>query len=268
MIRCAVLAVAIMLVGAIAGLPQSRREWRHFSPILNSDTRALEARESDSILAAFCETRVRHVQRIGPTCFTQRLGHGFADIVDRTFHPLSVVFGHFLGASSEDAAVSGWSAETHPYRWGGTLLLSKRRGAWTPIWYRSGLITEKCEKAPLPDGREVLLCEDEDSGMGHALHYLYAVDFQHPADLEQSLLAKADTFRDDCVTQKQRLKVLNWRSSRQESSVEIDTTEWERVSNEPYCANYPKRRLSPVYLMFVVTSEGFQKRLINHIPRQ
>ena len=139
-------------------------------------------------------------------------------------------------------------------------MLSKRGGAWVPIWYHSGLITDSCEKVVLPDHREVLLCEDEDSGMGHALHYLYTVDFQHPTDLEHSVLAKADTFKDDCTAQKQLLKGLHWRPDRKEFSVELDTPEWNRVSDEPYCAEYPKRRPSSVRLTFTVTPDGLRKQ--------
>ena len=47
-----------------------------------------------------------------------------------------VLFGHFLSASSKDAIVSGSGAESHPYLWGGTLLLTKTRGVWKPVWYK------------------------------------------------------------------------------------------------------------------------------------
>lgn len=211
------------------------------------------------MLARFCETPVRAVHGIDLTCTMRRLGPGFSDIVDRTFHPKGAIFGHFLAPESDDAAVSGSSAEGHPSRWGGTLLLSRRGGAWIPIWYRSALIIDSCEKVAMPDRREILLCEDEDGGMGHALHYLYAVDFEHPSDLEHSLLAKADTFEDFCARQKQLLKAFRWRADRQEFSVEIDTTEWNRLSTEPYCANYPKGRPTSLRLTFAVTSQGLRK---------
>jgi len=51
---------------------------------------------------------------------------------------------------------------------------------------RSGIgarwVVDSCEKVALPDHREILLCEYEDGGMGHAFHYLYTVDFEHPSD--------------------------------------------------------------------------------------
>ena len=61
--------------------------------------------------------------------------------------------------------------------------------------------------------------------MGDALHYLYAVDFEHPSDLQNSLLAKADSFKDDCVSQKQLLKGFHWEPDRQGFTIEVDTTD-------------------------------------------
>jgi len=253
------LVVAFAVVQLAAGAPMNRGEWRYFSPILSSQIRSLELGEANSILAGFCQTPVHAVQGVGPSCTTRRLGSGFSDIVDRTFHSKGIIFGHFLAPDSDDAAVSGSSAEGHADRWGGSLLLSRRDGAWVPVWYRSSLIIDSCEKVALPDRREVLLCEDEDSGMGHALHYLYAVDFERPSDMKHSLLARADSFEDQCLSQKQLLRGFRWRGDRQEFSVESDTTEWSRVSTAPYCADYPKRRPDLVRLTFAVTSQGLQK---------
>jgi len=260
--------VALALVQLAAGEPLNPSEWRYFSPILSAQVRNLGQQEADGVLASFCQTPEQTVQGVGPTCTTRRLGPGFSDIVDHKFHPKGIIFGHFLGPESDDAAVSGWSAETHPYRWGGTLLLSKRGGAWMPIWYRSALIVDSCEKITLPDRREILLCEDEDSGMGHALHYLYAVDFEHPSDLQHGLLTKAETFKDDCVSQKQALKELQWRPDRQGFTVEVNTSEWQRLSTEPYCDNYPKRRPAPLRLTFSVTLEGLRKVEVEPAAKQ
>lgn len=253
------LVIAAALAQFAAGEPLNRSEWRYFSPILPPQTRTLGGEEADRILAGFCQTPLRVERGVGLTCKTRRLGAGFSSILDRTFHPKGVIFGHFLGPESDDAAVSGWSAETHPYRWGGTLLLTRRGTAWTPIWYRSGIIIDSCERVALPGGREILLCEDEDSGMGHALHYLYTVDLEHPSKLEHSLLARADSFKDDCVSQKQLLGPLHWRADRQGFSVKIDTAEWSRLSTEWYCAKYPRRRPACVRLTLAVTSEGLRE---------
>jgi len=257
--RGTVWVVGAVLVQLAAGEPLNPKEWRYFAPILKPQARMLEPGEADRILARLCQTPVRAIKGMDLTCTTRRLGSAFSSIVDRTFHPKGVMFGHFLAPESDDAAVSGSSAEGHAGRYGGTLLLSRREGTWMPIWYRSAMIIDSCEKVTLPDRREVLLCEDEDSGMGHALHYLYTVDFEHPSDLQNSLLAKADSFEDFCAAQEQLLKGFRWRADRQEFSVEIDTTAFNRVSTEQGCAKYPRRRPAPVRLTFSVTPEGLRK---------
>ncbi len=198
------------------------------------------------------------VRGLGQSCTTRHLGPAFSHLVDYSYHPKGVIFGHFLGPESDDAAVSGWSAETHPYRWGGTLLLSRRGTAWIPVWYRSAIIIDTCERAALPDGREILLCEDEDGGMGHELHDLYVVDFEHPSDPRDSLLARADTYKDSCFDQKQLLAGFHWNSDRHGFSVKVETTEWKRLLDEPSC-NYLKRPPPSVPLSFTVTSSGLSR---------
>jgi hypothetical protein len=251
---CAAIFAALAFSGTLKAI-----DWRYFRPILSSQTQSLENGEANELLASFCRTPIHSVKGVGPTCPTGKLGKAFDDITDQTFHPKGVIFGHFIGPDSDDAAVSGWSAETHPYLWGGTLLLSKRGNAWVPVWYRSAIIIESCERIALPDRREILLCEDEDSGMGHALHYLYTVDFEHPADVRHTLLATAKSFKEDCVEQTQILKGIRWGEDRREFSVEVDTAKWKRLSNEPYCANSPNSRPAPLHLNFLVTSEGVRK---------
>jgi len=251
---CVVIFAALAFIGSL-----NAAEWRYFRPILSSQMRSFENGQENELLAGFCRTPTQFVKGVGLTCSTGKLGKAFDDITDHTFHPKGVIFGHFLGPDSDDAAVSGWSAETHPYLWGGTLLLSKRGNAWVPVWYRSAIIIESCERVVIPDRREILLCEDEDSGMGHALHYLYTVDFEHPADVRHTLLATANSFEDDCFQQTQVLKGIRWRDDRREFSVEVDTTEWNRLSSEPFCAEHPSRRPTPLRVNFLVTSEGVRK---------
>jgi hypothetical protein len=254
--RSWLIALVLIPFGTSEALDPS--EWRYYSPILSSQTRPLKGEEADRMLARFCETPVRPFGIHGHvTCTTRQLGRGFSDINDRTFHPKGVIFGHFLGPESDDAAVSGSSVEGHPARWGGTLLLSRRHGAWIPMWYRSRMIIDICEKIVLPDRREILLCEDEDSGMGHAFHDLYSVDFAHPADLEHSLLAEADTFDDYCATQKQVTKRVQWSPDKLGFTVEVDTSGWKRHAND--CTNNTRPPAS-LRLRFEVTNEGLRKR--------
>jgi hypothetical protein len=254
--RFLLVAVAVVSPGPSAPLDPS--EWRYYTPILSSQTRPLEDGEADKLLARVCQTPVHIVRGVGQSCTTRHLGPEFSDLVDYSYHPKSVIFGHFLGPESDDAAVSGWSAETHPYRWGGTLLLTKRGAGWSPVWYRSAIIIDSCEKVALPDRREMLLCEDEDSGMGAEIHDLYVVDFEHPEDPRDSPLATAVTYKDSCFNQKQRLIGFHWKSDGQGFSLEVETAEWKRLSDEPYC-NYLKRPPPSIPLSFTVTSNGLRR---------
>lgn len=235
-------------------------EWRYFAPILSNQVRPLSIDEATTVLSNFCEGSVHVVEKIGPTCSTRKLGDAFAEIVDRMFGPKRIIFGHFLGPASDDAAISGSGAETHPNLWGGTLLLTKRNGSWVPVWYRSAMITDSCEKELLRDRREILLCEVEDGGMGHYLHYLYTADFKHPADSRRNLIAEAESFEDSCFKQTQVFRTIRWIEPGIKFLVEIDTTVFQRMSDDPACAEYLTRRPArSVKSTFVITPLGIRK---------
>lgn len=103
-----------------------------------------------------------------------------------------VITGHFLSPTSDDAAIGGGGIETHPHQFGGTLLMTRQQGKWRPVWYKSGVITRHCRVMTLATGRQLLLCEDTDGGMGHSFHDLYWNDF---ASAKHSLrLSRADRY--------------------------------------------------------------------------
>lgn len=166
-------ASGLFLCGALAflnGEIYRHNDWRDVTPVIQSEVRRLELPEMKSLLARLCVGGLRYVDKVGVKCSTKNPGTAFDDIVDNQFHPVAVVYGHFLSSSSEDAAVSGWSNETHPALWAGTLLLTRRNGEWIPVWYKSSVITHSCQKVTTPGGREMLVCEYRDGGMGHRIH--------------------------------------------------------------------------------------------------
>jgi len=105
-----------------------------------------------------------------------------------------VLFGHFLSPTSEDVAVNCYGCETHPWLWGGTLLLTKKSGKWEPVWYKPGIITRHCRRVALSTGRQILFCEETDGGMGHSIHGLYVVDFLNPKFAWRSVVLQADSY--------------------------------------------------------------------------
>jgi hypothetical protein len=249
-----VIAVVLVPVGRL-----DSHAWRYFKPSLKSQVQKLQPAEASRLLRAFCNTETKFVAGIGLTCSVRVLGSAFEDIVDSTFHPEGAIFGHFLRPDSEDGAVSGWSAETHPFHWGGTLLLTKQNAKWTPQWYKSALIVHSCEKMATPEKREILLCEDEDGGMGHQLHYLYAVDLKHPADLRQNLLTEAESFSDGCTVQQQVMDPVQWTDENKAFSVVIRTAEWRRLSTTACLGIVAKRPTANMRLQFVAENNGVRK---------
>jgi hypothetical protein len=104
-----------------------------------------------------------------------------------------VIFGHFLSPTSDDAAINCFGCDGHAELFGGTLLLTKK-GDWEPVWYKPGIITRHCRRVSLATGRQILLCEETDGGMGHSIHGLYAVDFTKPRFAWDSVLLMADSY--------------------------------------------------------------------------
>jgi hypothetical protein len=229
--------------------------------VIRSEGLKLTNAEADELLSGFCATKVRTVAKIGLECTTRDLGKAFRDIVDNTFHPESVTYGNFLGPESEDAAVNGWSAEHHPEFWRGTLLLTKRNGRWAAVWYRSSIITHSCRKLLKPDKRQVLLCEEEDGGMGHRLHYLYSVDLKPPRDIRDAPLFAADFFESSCIVHRQRIVAADWDQATQMLSVRTSVPEWRRVSRETCAGDPPPGTGRPQSgtIMFELTDDGFRR---------
>jgi hypothetical protein len=235
------------------------QEWRDYRPSVRSEVVKLQASAADSLLTNFCTVTERS-ERFGYTCRTGSLGTKFADMTDRPFRPQGAVFGHFVGPYTTDAVVSGSSAESHPYHWGGTLLLTQRDKKWIPLWYKSGLITNSCAKASRPDGREILICEFEDGGMGHRYHSLYGVDLLRPS--ATTALGQADSFQSDfCSAQRQVMEALTWDTDYRSFSVVIQTPEWHRLPGGVCGPHPPKRPPLSVRLEFNITDEGIKPRI-------
>jgi hypothetical protein len=96
-----------------------------------------------------------------------------------------VVYGHFLGPLSDDAAVGFSGCESHASGLGGALLLSRRSGNWRLVSIRPAAIVEDCKKLGARDGHDVLVCFGQDGHQGVESSYLYLLDFAlpwHPED--------------------------------------------------------------------------------------
>ena len=257
-------AVGLLIWGTLSllkGEIYRHNDWRDVTPVIQSEVQRLDQQEMRSLLGRFCASGIQQFEKIGVRCSTGDLGAAFSDIVDKHFYPEAVIYGRFLSTSSEDAVVTGSSAETHPSLWGGTLLLTRRHGVWSPVWYKSAVITHSCQKVTTPSRREMLVCEDRDGGMGHQLHYVYAVDLLKLVDRRVSPLAAADLIQSSCVEHTQHLKRLNWDGHNFTLSITMMTPVWRRTSREP-CAVDPGDSPRPPRqqtLVYQLVDTGFRR---------
>lgn len=257
---CNVLRVATALALLVLSARSTEgREWVRVRPRIPSGVRTLSRAEAAALLRDFCQGAVTDAKSIGLTCTTRTLGPAFSDIVDSKFYPEGVIYGHFLAPDSEDAVVSGRSAETDPYLWSGTLLLTKRDGVWKPLWYKSAVLTHSCAIARMPGGREVLLCEAENAGMGYVLHYVFPVDLTAPT-IRQKSLAVSESFTSSCVLRRQEIEHVAWDDRTRLLVIAVRTPEWRRISAE-ICAGDPGPKRRPPLIathQYLLTDSGFR----------
>lgn len=157
-----------------------------------------------------------------------------------------VMLGHFLTSDSEDAVVSGSRLESHPYRWGGTLFLTKNNGKWMPLWYHSGTITRHCLPFSTTAGNEVLVCASGYTGSGHRTTTLYVLTLSKSGPREEVILG-TDTFdwRDQTpvVAQKQELVKVERATSGEMSLVEVRLRHGRRQGRaatiDPFSPGFP-----------------------------
>jgi hypothetical protein len=92
------------------------------------------------------------------------------------FRLRTIIFGHFLGAGSEDALVGGSGCESHANGYSGVYLLTKNRSLWLKVWYNPHQNLDDCKKLTGSDGRDRLVCAASDMHFGVADSFLYLVD--------------------------------------------------------------------------------------------
>jgi hypothetical protein len=107
----------------------------------------------------------------------------------------AVTLGHFLAPFSQDAVLWMTGCEPHQLNFGDTILLTKRMGRWSMLWYKAGVETAKCHKVTLRDKREILVCIGTAGTQGASSTDIYAEDLLDPkTSLMASEINNASTF--------------------------------------------------------------------------
>ena len=168
----------LLLIG-IASWPQ----FPDPAPFFPWDTQAPGQAGGAALLEAVCPGAVTAGSEIGcRTGCPDYTAFGNPKQTGMAWTLAGVTRGHFLAPASEDAALSMKGCEPHTENFGGTVLLTRRSGKWSMVWYKAGVETSTCHKTPLPDRRQILVCIALVGGQGIESAELYTEDLLHPAD--------------------------------------------------------------------------------------
>lgn len=221
---------AIWLCGAIvvSSLLAFGQTWDKRTPQLEWEGHRLDPAEASGLLAHLCPSGVESIavgNEKGFRCSHPSLSQQDAQTVPLRHFDLSglaqprpvagleqisfkwvstVIYGHFLGPSSNDALLNGSNGETHAEYSGGTLMLTQVGEEWQPVWYKPAIITRFCHKISARTGRDLLLCEEEEGGMGHSYHILYVLDLTQPKPPWDAALLIADSYVLTCREQQEQ----------------------------------------------------------------
>ena len=152
------------------------------APVFPSDTEPAARVDAAPLFEAVCPGNVSTGNVATGDQITCRTGCPQAAGL-KTFLPWSfsaVTRGHFLAPQSDDAVISTDGCETHADNFGGSILLTRRSGVWTMLWYKPGVPTARCHKVSLSTGREILVCMGVAGGMGAHSTQLYTEDLTKP----------------------------------------------------------------------------------------
>jgi hypothetical protein len=201
--RAAAPALCTVVAALVIALPAYASDFR---PTFASEVAVPETRTVLPLLRVVCAEGVRTIDAKGKS--TLGCGDGSMEEIlasrnrQRRYPWMpyalweadGVLFGHFLSGTSEDVLIGCSGCEGHPALSGGALLLTKKSGEWTPVWYKPGVIVRHCRRVSVANGRQILFCEETDGGMGHSVHGLYTLDLTNPKFARRSVVLMADAY--------------------------------------------------------------------------
>ena len=157
---------------------------------LRSDAHQPTEQEGLQLLRAVCPNDVQTASRLScKSCpsFTPFQGQ------DGPFEMRKVVYGNFTGRGSEEAFV-GFAGCSPPPAAGGSVLLKKSPAGWRMVQNEPGRYAWECQRYPLRNRRQILICQDGWAWQGFQETEIYTIDFAAPQEtwLQQLLHFVAD----------------------------------------------------------------------------
>jgi len=134
----------------------------------------------------------------------------------------AIHYGHFTAADADEAAVATGGCESHVDQWGGTVLFARSGGTWHMKWYQASLITSDCLQVRRRDGRDMLVCEDNDAHQAVLTHILSVVD-----------LSRHERFRQDGIlrlTENPETCGANWTVADDNTIYPVQVANFRRIA--------------------------------------
>lgn len=143
-----------------------------------SDTKPPDQTDIKRLLETVCSAEIKS----GKTVECRERCPEYTDFPgdELTWEVLGLTFGHFLSPTSDDATLSMSGCEPHSLNFGGTVLLTRQSNAWSMVWYKAGVDTSRCHKAPTANRREILVCIGQYGAQGNIWTALYTEDLSSP----------------------------------------------------------------------------------------
>ena len=164
---------------------QDSEEFPYLIPAIASERPS--AKEAAAITAAICDGKADDDHCDSCPGGSSLPGIGFS--LGR------VIFGHFVGADSEDAfvTVSGCEEKHASIGWG--FLVTRRAGTWKSLEEVLGLVLDNCHGMRFRSGRQLLVCEDYLMDQFNLMHNVTAVFAKGESIGFRHLLTATDTTR-------------------------------------------------------------------------
>ena len=146
-----------------------------------ADSRAFSEADDKELIQAVCSGRTESGGKVACGKYCPQgagLSQGAGDF---DWSLVRVTQGHFLSKTSDDAVIATDGCEPHSNNYGGSVLLTRKAGEWTMLWYRGGVETRQCHKVQLISARDILVCMGEYGAQGNIYKDLYVEDLLEPS---------------------------------------------------------------------------------------
>lgn len=189
-------SVLVCVLSWILVISQSHTQ---LPPSPSSAPRARKA-EIDAAVAMICTPSDIMRSKNGAVTRCQKCPEGTdfrGDNMDK-WNLVGSAIGHFTSAHDENLILDGAGCDSHASNWGGSYIFSIISDAPQLLKYDKGLHINRCREFYHPDGREFLVCQDNNSGQGEEDSTVFLAQFDAAGNAIQTNILSAEDTKGTC----------------------------------------------------------------------